>query len=136
MKPPHDPGFAYRPQLLGLILAGALLAALADPASDRHARLSDALAIGLVAALGYGAMRLCVLALRPLSARWPQLVRGWGLASFYGAIPAAVFALYAGTLACHAAAPSAATLAFVVAGAAAVAAGAAAVLPARTRRGG
>jgi hypothetical protein len=138
LKLPHDPAFAYRIHLLALALGGALLAAAIDPASAPAERLPDALAIVLVAAAGYAAMRVCMLGLRPLLRRWPGLVRGSGLAIFYGAIPAALLGLLAGTKRLGVPGPTVATLAFVVAGAAAVAAGAYAAVAAvalRSARG-
>jgi hypothetical protein len=122
---PHDLAFPYRPHLLAAILAGALVVALVDPASYRGDRASDAFSIVLVAAAGYGAMRIFVwAAARPLAARWPRLVRAWGLTCFYGAIPLSLVGLFVGTLQLHAVTPNATTIAFVVVAAASMAGGA------------
>ena len=134
MTSPHDLAFPYRPHILVLVLVSALGVALANPVSGRGDRASDALAIALVAALGYGTMRIFVwAAARPLVARWPRLVLAWGLIWFYGAIPLALIGLFVGSIELHAPRPNAATVAFVVAAAASTAAGAfAAVRAARS----
>jgi hypothetical protein len=122
---PHDPRFRYRPLFLAVILAGALVVALVDPASHGGDRTSDALSIALVAVAGYLTMRIFVwAAARPLAARWPRLVRAWGLIWFYGAIPLSLIGLFIGTLQFHAVMPNATTVAFVVVAAASMAAGA------------
>ena len=125
MTSPHDLAFPYRPHLLAVILAGALVVALVDPTSHRGDAAADALSIALVAAAGYGTMRILVwAAARPLAAWWPRLVRAWGLIWFYGAIPLSLIGLFVGTLQLHAVTPNATTIAFVVVAAASVAAGA------------
>jgi hypothetical protein len=121
----HDPQFRYRPHVLALILVGALLVTLADPTSHRGDVASDVLAICLVSASAYGTMRLFVwLFARQIGAHWPRLMRGWGLAWFYGAIPLSVLALYVGSIQLHASTPNLSTIAFVIAAAASMAAGA------------
>jgi hypothetical protein len=121
---PHDIAFRYRPHILALVLAGAVGAVVIDPGSDRADKLSDALSIALVSALGYGTMRTFVwLVVRPLTDRLPRLVRGWGLVWFYGAIPLSLLGLYLGSSTLHAPTPSAGTVAFVVAASASMAAG-------------
>ena len=58
---PHDLAFPYRPHLLAIIFAGALVVSLFDPTSYRGDRVSDAVSMALVAAVGYGSMRIfCV----------------------------------------------------------------------------
>jgi hypothetical protein len=110
---------------LAIIFAGALVVTLVDPASHRGDRASDALSIALVAAAGYGIMRIFVwAAARPLAARWPRAVGAWGLSWFYGAIPLSLIGLFLGTLQLTAVTPNATTIAFVVVGAASMAAGA------------
>jgi len=117
-------------------LVGALVAALVDPASDRSNRASDAISIALVAALGYGTMRLFVwAAARPLADRWPRLVQAWGISWFYGVIPLSLMGLFVGTITLHAVRPNATTIAFVVAAAASMAAGAFAAIRAVAGRG-
>lgn len=70
-------------------------------------------------------MRIFVWAVvRPLAARWPRLVRAWGLIWFYGAIPLTLIGLFLGTLQLHAVTPNSTTIAFVVVAAASMAAGA------------
>ena len=125
MTSPHDPAFPYRPHILALVLVGALAVALIDPASGRRDKASDALAIALVAALGYAAMRIFVWSVaRPLAARWPRLALAWGLTWFYGAIPLSLICLFVGSMGLHAVTPNATTVAFVVVAAASVATGA------------
>ena len=111
--------------MLAVIVAGALIVALVDPASRGGDRGSDALSIALVAAAGYLTMRVFVwVAARPLATRLPRLVRVWGLIWFYGAIPLSLVGLFIGTLRLHAVTPNATTVAFVVVAAASMAAGA------------
>jgi hypothetical protein len=121
----HDLAFPYRPHILALVLAGALVVVLVDPASERGDKASDALAIALVTALGYATTRILVWVLaRPIAARWPRLVRAWGLIWFYGVIPLSLIGLFAGSIELHATTPGVTTIAFVVAAAASTAAGA------------
>jgi drug/metabolite transporter (DMT)-like permease len=131
---PHDLAFPYRPHILALVLVGALGAALANPFSGGGDRASDTLAIALVAALGYGTMRIFVrAAVRPLAARWPRLVLAWGLIWFYAVVPLSLIVLFVGSIEHHAPRPNAATIAFVVVAATSTAAGAfAAVRAARS----
>jgi hypothetical protein len=125
MRSLHDPEFRYRPHILALIFVGALLVTLVDPTSHRGDIASDALAICLFSALAYATMRLFVwIFARPIAAHWPRLLRNWGLAWFYGAIPLSLLGLYAGTRELHAPTPSLSTIAFVIAGAASMAAAA------------
>jgi hypothetical protein len=106
-------------------VAGALVAALVDPASRGSDRASDAVSIALVGTAGYLTMRILVwVAARPLAARLPRLVRAWGLTWFYGAIPLALVGLFIGTLRLDAVTPNATTVAFVVVAVASMAAGA------------
>jgi hypothetical protein len=121
----HGPEFRYRPHILALILACALLVTLFDPISRRGERASDALAICLGSALAYATMRLFVwIFVRPIAAHRPSLLRNWGLAWFYGAIPLSVLGLYVGSIQLHAPTPNMSTIAFVIAAAASMAAGA------------
>ena len=121
----HDPEFRHRRHILAAIVVSALLVTLVDPTSHRGDKGADAIAICLISALGYASMRLFVwLVARPLAANWPRLLRVWGLAWFYGAIPLSVLGLYIGTLQTHAPAPNISSIAFVIAAAASFGAGA------------
>lgn len=121
--------------MLAAVLGTALAVALVDPGSDRADKLSDALSICVASVLGYGAMRAFVwIVARPLTPRWPHVVRVWGLICFYGVIPLSLFGLYFGSWEFHAPTPSPATVAFVVAGATSVAAGAFAAIRATPGR--
>jgi len=132
---PHDSAFRYRRWLLGALLATALAVALVGPGAARADKLPDALSVCLVSVLCYALMRAFVwVAARPLTRRWPRLVRNWGLFWFYGAIPLFLSALYLGSWVSRAPAPSAATVAFVVAAAASVAAGSFAAIGASADR--
>jgi hypothetical protein len=121
----HGPEFRYRPHLLAFILVCALLFAVFDPISRQGDRASDVLTICLGSVLAYATMRLFVwICVRPIAAHWPRLLRKWGLAWFYGAIPLSVLGLYVGSSLLHAPTPSMSTIAFVFAAAASMAAGA------------
>jgi hypothetical protein len=121
----HDPAFRYRRHILAAILVSALLITLVDPTSGRGDKVSDAIAICLISALGYASMRLFVwLFARLFTAKWPRLLRVWGLAWFYGAIPLSVLGLYVGIKQSHAPAPNISSIAFVIAAAASFGAGA------------
>lgn len=134
MLPLHDRDFGHRRTLLAVVLAGAIGAAALDPASAPADRLTDALSVLLVAALGYVAMRLLSwLLVRLLAGRAARLLRGWGLFWFYGALPLFFIALYAGSAWLDAPQPGIATLGFVGAAAAAIAAGAFAAIRATAR---
>lgn len=125
MSSVHDQGFPYRPHILAAIVTGALLVTLVDPESHRGDKVTDTLAICLVAVFGYASMRLFVwLFVRPFASTWPRLLRVWGLSWFYGAIPLALFGLCAGTVQSHGPMPTISTFAFVIVAGASMSAGA------------
>lgn len=125
MNSPHRPEFRYRVQIVTFILVGAIFIAFIDPTSYGRAKFSDAIFICVASVFSYAAMRLFVWFLTStLGAAWPRLLRAWGLAWFYGAIPLSLFGLYVGVLRSHSPMPNGSTVAFVVAWAASISAGA------------
>jgi hypothetical protein len=97
MELPHELAFRYRPQLFMVVLlvgAAISLFALARPEIDSLAML---VFLAVVTAVSYFAMRLFVaIAVKPLAASHPRIVRGWGLIWFYGALPLSLTALFIG----------------------------------------
>ena len=123
MTLPHEISFHYRPALLALVLIVAIGVAVSDRSGGADRAWSAAFI--LVSCLGaYGMMRAFVsLAVRPIAAARPRLVRVWSLVWFYGVIPVSVVGAYFGAYKLHAHTPGVEEVAGCVAFAAAMAAG-------------
>jgi len=134
MIAPHEHAFRYRPHLLVVAVLAAAGALLLEPTTSGYGYVASIAILAVVVGLSYVVMFIFVrIAVNPLQAQYPSLVRIWALAWFYGAAPVSLIALYVGLSQLHAPPPSAATTALTFA--ASVGMAAAALSPLRGDRG-
>jgi hypothetical protein len=122
---PHELAFRFRPHLLALFLlvgAGIALFAPFPHGPDIGATVAF---IPVMIVASYSVMRVFVaVAVRPLAIIFPRIVRAWGLAWFYGAVPLSLLGLFFGLRVLHVASSGLGMVGLLVVVAASMSAGA------------
>lgn len=122
---PHDSSFRFR-RLLFLLSLGSTVAIFVVTANGPGTRrLVETAFLCVVVLAAYCVMRLFVAwVCKPLTPAFPKLVRTWGIAWFYGSVPATLLGLYVGSHMLGATPPTSAIVCLALAAALASSAGA------------